>query len=192
MGQLAAGTLSYRKTSALPKLVVPHDEEIPADLTDGFLTGIEQLMLSQAQECCWQMAKLSMSPKTWWPGPTINFSDSTKPAPFHQTNTRIPSLQRLLYGCVISLFLFIYLIGVFIVQVGLLYGAAYDAFAEASPSAKRLLPSVNFIYYFSVPASPFANESFQDWLPHIQVKSLHFQAVAQFRKSMDEIETGNK
>ena len=76
--------------------------------------------------------------------------------------------------------------------MGSLYGAAYDAFAEASPSAKQLLPSVKFNYHFSVPTSPFADASFQDWLPHIQVKSLHFQAVAQFRKSMDEIETGNK
>ncbi|KAJ2922412.1 hypothetical protein H1R20_g14677, partial [Candolleomyces eurysporus] len=125
--QLAAGTLSYLKTSALSKLVLPHDEEIPADLTDGFLTGMEQLMLSQAQECCWQLAKLNQ-----------------------YKNSLIAKIA---------------------LRVGSLYGAAYDAFAEAPPSAKRLLPS--------------------DWLPHLQVKSLHFQAVAQFRKSMDEIETGN-
>ena len=32
----------------------------------------------------------------------------------------------------------------------------------------------------------------KDWLPHIQVKSLHFSAVAQYRKSIDETETGHK
>lgn len=31
----------------------------------------------------------------------------------------------------------------------------------------------------------------QEWLPHIQVKSLHFTAVAQYRKSKDEIESGS-
>lgn len=58
--QYAAGTLSFLRSSAIPKLVFsPDDEEIPLDLSDAFLQGLEWLMLAQAQECSWQMAKLS-------------------------------------------------------------------------------------------------------------------------------------
>ena len=58
--QYAAGTLSYLKTSGLPTLVFsPDDEEIPLDLSEAFVQGLEWLMLAQAQECCWQLAKLS-------------------------------------------------------------------------------------------------------------------------------------
>lgn len=58
--QYAAGTISFLRSSAIPKLVFsPDDEEIPLDLSDAFLQGLEWLMLAQAQECSWQMAKLS-------------------------------------------------------------------------------------------------------------------------------------
>ncbi|KAI6038820.1 BRO1-like domain-containing protein [Pisolithus marmoratus] len=55
--QNAAGTLSYLTSSALPKLRFPADaEEIPTDLTEPFVTSLENLMLAQAQECAWQRA----------------------------------------------------------------------------------------------------------------------------------------
>ncbi|KAK7033123.1 pH-response regulator protein palA/RIM20 [Favolaschia claudopus] len=58
--QAAAGTLSYLRTSALPKLVFGlGDEEIPLDLSLLFVQGLEWLMLAQAQECWWQNARLS-------------------------------------------------------------------------------------------------------------------------------------
>ncbi|KAJ7104194.1 BRO1-like domain-containing protein [Mycena belliarum] len=58
--QQAAGTLSYLRTSALPKLVfAPDDEELPLDLSESFVFGLEWLMLAQAQECWWQNAKLN-------------------------------------------------------------------------------------------------------------------------------------
>ena len=57
--QQAAGTLSFLQTSVLPKLVLsPNNEEISLDLSDAFLKGVEWLMLAQAQECSWQLAKL--------------------------------------------------------------------------------------------------------------------------------------
>ncbi|KAG5647384.1 hypothetical protein DXG03_000454 [Asterophora parasitica] len=60
--QYAAGVLSFLKASGLPKLVYsPDDEEIPRDLSDAFASALEFLMLAQAQECSWQMAKLSTS-----------------------------------------------------------------------------------------------------------------------------------
>ncbi|KAJ7127029.1 BRO1-like domain-containing protein [Mycena epipterygia] len=58
--QQAAGTLSYLRGSALPKLVfAPDDEDLPLDLSESFVWGMEWLMLAQAQECWWQNAKLS-------------------------------------------------------------------------------------------------------------------------------------
>ncbi|KAF5371831.1 hypothetical protein D9615_009578 [Tricholomella constricta] len=58
--QYAAGVLSFLKASGLPKLVYsPDDEEIPRDLSEAFVTPLELLMLAQAQECSWQMAKLN-------------------------------------------------------------------------------------------------------------------------------------
>ena len=57
--QQAAGTLSFLQTSVLPKLVQsPNNEEISLDLSDAFVKGVEWLMLAQAQECSWQLAKL--------------------------------------------------------------------------------------------------------------------------------------
>ena len=57
--QQAAGTLSFLQTSVLPKLVLsPDNEEISLDLSDAFVKGVEWLMLAQAQECSWQLAKL--------------------------------------------------------------------------------------------------------------------------------------
>jgi programmed cell death 6-interacting protein len=58
--QYAAGVLSFLKTSGLPKLLYsPEDEDIPRDISDAFATALELLMLAQAQECSWQLAKLS-------------------------------------------------------------------------------------------------------------------------------------
>jgi programmed cell death 6-interacting protein len=57
--QQAAGTLSFLQTSVLPKLVLsPNNEEISSDLSEAFVKGVEFLMLAQAQECSWQLAKL--------------------------------------------------------------------------------------------------------------------------------------
>jgi programmed cell death 6-interacting protein len=35
------------------------EEEVPYDLSIEFIKGLEWLMLAQAQECSWQLAKLS-------------------------------------------------------------------------------------------------------------------------------------
>lgn len=55
----AAGTFEYLKT-ILPQLAYTTDNDPPPDLSDGIISGLELLMLAQAQECSWQMAKLSM------------------------------------------------------------------------------------------------------------------------------------
>ena len=58
--KLSAGTLSYLNDATLPKIVYPaDDEEIPLDLSTTFIQGLESLMLAQAQECSWQLAKIS-------------------------------------------------------------------------------------------------------------------------------------
>ncbi|KAG6872669.1 hypothetical protein C0995_007778 [Termitomyces sp. Mi166 len=57
--QHAAGVLSFLRTSAIPKIVYSPEEDIPQDLSDTFVTSLELLMLAQAQECSWQMAKLN-------------------------------------------------------------------------------------------------------------------------------------
>ncbi|KAG6840601.1 hypothetical protein C0991_005642 [Blastosporella zonata] len=58
--QYSAGVLSFLKTSCIPKIVYsPNDEDIPRDISEVFATALEQLMLAQAQECSWQMAKLN-------------------------------------------------------------------------------------------------------------------------------------
>ncbi|KAI0034549.1 BRO1-domain-containing protein [Vararia minispora EC-137] len=57
--QYAAGTFSYLIQSALPKLrPTVADDELPADLAEGFIKVLEWLMLAQAQECVWQRAVL--------------------------------------------------------------------------------------------------------------------------------------
>ncbi|KAG6909867.1 hypothetical protein DXG01_014903 [Tephrocybe rancida] len=58
--QYSAGVLSLLRTSGVPKIVYsPDDEEIARDLSDAFSTALELLMLAQAQECSWQMAKIN-------------------------------------------------------------------------------------------------------------------------------------
>lgn len=58
--KLSAGTLSYLNNAILPKIVYPpDDDEIPLDLSTAFVQGLESLMLAQAQECSWQLAKIS-------------------------------------------------------------------------------------------------------------------------------------
>ncbi|PPQ95240.1 hypothetical protein CVT26_014931 [Gymnopilus dilepis] len=58
--QQAAGTLGFLQSSVIPKLTyAPDDEQIPLDLSSGFIKGLEWLMLAQAQECTWQLAKIS-------------------------------------------------------------------------------------------------------------------------------------
>ncbi|KAF9450357.1 BRO1-domain-containing protein [Macrolepiota fuliginosa MF-IS2] len=58
--QHAAGTLSYLNTAVLPNLTYPPDiEETPLDLSAAFIQSLECLMLAQAQECSWQLAKLN-------------------------------------------------------------------------------------------------------------------------------------
>ncbi|RDB25545.1 pH-response regulator protein palA/RIM20 [Hypsizygus marmoreus] len=124
--QYAAGALAFLISSGLPKLVYsPDDEQIPRDLSDAFVKGLEWLMLAQAQECSWQMAKLNQ-----------------------YKNGLVAKVAA---------------------RAASLYQSAAQTIRDASPPIKDLLPS--------------------DWLPHIQAKAHHFQAVAQYRKSMDEIET---
>ncbi|KAG6900688.1 hypothetical protein C0993_004999 [Termitomyces sp. T159_Od127] len=56
----AAGVLAFLKKSAIPKMVYPPGEEDNLrDLSESFATSLELLMLAQAQECSWQMAKLN-------------------------------------------------------------------------------------------------------------------------------------
>lgn len=55
----AAGTLSHLNTSVLPNMAYPPDEERPIDLSSTFIEGLQSLMLAQAQECSWQLAKIS-------------------------------------------------------------------------------------------------------------------------------------
>ncbi|KIM39855.1 hypothetical protein M413DRAFT_19615 [Hebeloma cylindrosporum] len=58
--QQAAGTLAFLRSSVLPKLVYsPDDDLLPLDLSNDFVKALEWLMLAQAQECSWQLAKLS-------------------------------------------------------------------------------------------------------------------------------------
>ncbi|KAJ6494794.1 BRO1-like domain-containing protein [Mycena vitilis] len=126
--QQAAGTLSYLRTSALPKLVfAPDDEELPLDLSDSFVHGLEWLMLAQAQECWWQNAKLN--------------------------NYKNPLLAKLA------------------AHTAALYRSAITTIREASPPIQHLFPS--------------------GWLPHIEAKRFHFEAVSQYRQSLAELEASN-
>ncbi|KAJ7637729.1 ALIX V-shaped domain binding to HIV-domain-containing protein [Mycena polygramma] len=123
--QQAAGTLSYLRTSALPKLVfAPDDEELPLDLSDSFVHGLEWLMLAQAQECWWQNAKLN--------------------------NYKNPLLAKLA------------------AHTAALYRSAITTIREASPPIQHLFPS--------------------GWLPHVEAKRFHFEAVSQYRQSLAELE----
>ncbi|KAJ7931480.1 BRO1-like domain-containing protein [Mycena leptocephala] len=126
--QQAAGTLSYLRTSALPKLVfAPDDEELPLDLSESFVLGLEWLMLAQAQECWWQNAKLS--------------------------NYKNPLLAKLA------------------AHTAALYRSSIATIREASPPIQHLFPS--------------------GWLPHVEAKQYHFEAVSQYRQSLAELEASN-
>ncbi|KAJ7158788.1 BRO1-like domain-containing protein [Mycena filopes] len=128
--QSAAGTLSYLRSSVLPKLVFPPDadaDELPLDLSEGFIYGMEWLMLAQAQECWWQNAKLS--------------------------NYKNPLLAKLA------------------AHTSALYRSAITTIRDASPPIQHLFPS--------------------GWLPHIEAKRYHFEAVAQYRQSLGELEGSN-
>ncbi|KAI0925777.1 hypothetical protein AcV5_008415 [Taiwanofungus camphoratus] len=54
------------------------------------------------------------------------------------------------------------------VKVSSLYGSSLSKIREASPSIRHLFPS--------------------HWLPHLETKQLHFDAAAQYRKSVDDLE----
>ncbi|KAJ7170650.1 BRO1-like domain-containing protein [Mycena crocata] len=126
--QQAAGTLSYLRSSALSKLVfVPDDEELPLDLSESFIAGLEWLMLAQAQECWWQNAKLS--------------------------NFKNPLLAKLA------------------AHTAALYRSAITTIRDASPAIQHLFPS--------------------GWLPHIEAKRYHFEAVSHYRQSLGELEASN-
>ncbi|KAF8638258.1 hypothetical protein AX17_002280 [Amanita inopinata Kibby_2008] len=123
--QLAAGTVSYLLSSAVPKLVLPPDEEeAPIDLSEPFLKSLEWLMLAQAQECSWQMAKLNQ-----------------------YKNGVIARVAA---------------------QTAAFYQLSYNTIREASLPVRQAFPS--------------------DWLSHLEAKWHHFQSVAQYRQSMDDIE----
>ncbi|KAJ6619711.1 BRO1-like domain-containing protein [Mycena sp. CBHHK59/15] len=126
--QQAAGTLSFLRSSAIPKLVFAPDEEyLPLDLSEPFVCGLEWLMLAQAQECWWQSAKIS--------------------------NYKNPLLAKLA------------------AHTAVLYRSAVTTIRDASPSIQQLFPS--------------------DWLPHIEAKQYHFEAVSQYRQSLGELEASN-
>ncbi|KAF9532602.1 BRO1-like domain-containing protein [Crepidotus variabilis] len=58
--QQAAGTLRFLHTNAVSSFHRPLDEDdVPLDLSLDFVKALEWLMLAQAQECSWQLAKLS-------------------------------------------------------------------------------------------------------------------------------------
>jgi programmed cell death 6-interacting protein len=57
----AAGALSYLASDVLPQLVNSlGEQDVPSDLSGSFLKSLEWLMLAQAQECAWQLVKMSM------------------------------------------------------------------------------------------------------------------------------------
>ncbi|KAJ3573631.1 hypothetical protein NP233_g2307 [Leucocoprinus birnbaumii] len=123
--QNSAGTLSYLNNAVIPNIVYdPDDEEIPLDLSTDFIHGLGSLMLAQAQECSWQLAKINQ-----------------------YKNSLIAKIAA---------------------RVSSLYALSNRQFRDANPSVKHILPS--------------------DWLPHIEAKSHHFLAVAEYRKSVDELE----
>ncbi|KAF8349083.1 BRO1-like domain-containing protein [Amanita rubescens] len=123
--QLSAGTFSYLLSSAIPKLIFPPDaQEIPLDLSESFLKSLERLMLAQAQECSWQMAKLN------------NYKNGVV--------ARVAA------------------------QVATFYHQAYEIIRDADSPISHSFPS--------------------DWLPHIEAKWHHFDSVAQYRQSMDDVE----
>ncbi|KAF8206432.1 BRO1-like domain-containing protein [Mycena galopus ATCC 62051] len=123
--QAAAGTLSYLRTSVLPKLVfAPDEEDIPLDLGVSFVNGLEWLMLAQAQECWWQNAKLS--------------------------NYKNPLLAKLA------------------AHTAALYRSAITTIRGGEPLIQEQFPS--------------------GWLPHIEAKQYHFEAVSQYRQSLAELE----
>ena len=65
--QYAAGTLFFLYSSVLPEFVEScHADESPIELSKDFVKGLECLMLAQAQECSWQLAKLSMLNPVFW------------------------------------------------------------------------------------------------------------------------------
>lgn len=117
IAKLAAGTFSYLKAFVLPKLVVPHDEDFPIDLSDGFISGLELLMLSQAQECSWQLARLSEHAPRNVPYRLLSFYllDQYK-------NSLVAKISA---------------------RVAELYGSAYEAFTHASHPVKGHLPPVS-------------------------------------------------
>ncbi|KAM6504501.1 BRO1-like domain containing protein [Amanita muscaria] len=123
--QLAAGTLSFLSSSALPRLVIPPDaENRPFDLTVPFVKALEWLMLAQAQECSWQMAKLNQ-----------------------YKNGVVARVAA---------------------QTAAFYHQAYNTIRDSDSYIKRAFSS--------------------DWLLHIEAKWHHFEAVAQLRQSMEDIE----
>jgi programmed cell death 6-interacting protein len=134
--QYAAGTLSFLKSSALPKLVFsPDDEEIPMDLSDAFVQGLEWLMLAQAQECSWQMAKLSMSALVFKSlGSAHNISDQYKNGLISKVAARVR-----LTASVRSFELNEHPA---LLQTASLYQSAATTIRNALPPIKHLFPSV--------------------------------------------------
>ncbi|KAI0293747.1 BRO1-like domain-containing protein [Russula brevipes] len=90
--QSSAGTLSYLRASAMPKLKASLSEEdsLPLDLSEPFLSSMESLMLGQAQECVWQwavmgrnsngtIAKLAAQVSTLYDGARSSIRDAVTP-----------------------------------------------------------------------------------------------------------------
>ncbi|KAG6816889.1 hypothetical protein H0H87_002009 [Tephrocybe sp. NHM501043] len=59
--QYSAGVFSFLRMLGIPRIAYSvDDEDVPRDLFDPFASSLNLLMLAQAQECSWQMAKLSV------------------------------------------------------------------------------------------------------------------------------------
>lgn len=67
-----------------------------------------------------------------------------------------------------------------------LYKKSLTIILEAEPPIKHIYPSVSRVEQGTrmLNLNPYK----QDWLSHIEVKQHHFEAVAQFRRSREELE----
>lgn len=68
------------------------------------------------------------------------------------------------------------------------YGDSISRVRDGLPSVKHIFPPVSCTCYF-LHVVPYLIHS-QGWLAHLETKQLHFEAAAQLRKSVDELEAG--
>lgn len=122
--------------SVIPKLtLVPDDDEIPLDLTQAFVKGLEWLMLAQAQECSWQAAKIG----------NAGIQGSCPPTQIlrqldHYKNGIIARVAAkvFIYEHLLQLNIDIHDVS----QAAAFYQLASSTIRDAYPSVKHMLPSV--------------------------------------------------